>query len=104
MKKEEKTKRGKKKRKFQDKNKEEKGGNKGIRTLGPCLAKAVLYQLSYIPSFSLLLSLLKFFLSTQVDLVEKGESKGRKKRKKKEKKLDHTGLEPVNLSLIKRAL
>src|SRR6476660_8744871 len=25
------------------------GGNKGIRTLGPCLAKAVLYQLSYIP-------------------------------------------------------
>jgi len=26
-----------------------KGGNKGIRTLGPCLAKAVLYQLSYIP-------------------------------------------------------
>jgi hypothetical protein len=27
-----------------------KGGNKGIRTLGPCLAKAVLYQLSYIPN------------------------------------------------------
>jgi hypothetical protein len=30
---------------------EQKGGNKGIRTLGPCLAKAVLYQLSYIPIF-----------------------------------------------------
>lgn len=29
-----------------------KGGNKGIRTLGPCLAKAVLYQLSYIPFFA----------------------------------------------------
>jgi hypothetical protein len=29
--------------------KEKKGGNKGIRTLGPRLAKAMLYQLSYIP-------------------------------------------------------
>jgi hypothetical protein len=28
-----------------------KGGNKGIRTLGLCLAKAPLYQLSYIPFF-----------------------------------------------------
>ena len=29
------------------------GGNRGIRTLGPCLAKAVLYQLSYIPIFAI---------------------------------------------------
>ena len=38
---------GEKNRKFK-----KKGGNSGIRTHGPCLAKAVLYQLSYIPFLS----------------------------------------------------
>ena len=33
--------------------KKKKAGNMGIRTPGPCRAKAVLYQLSYIPFFLL---------------------------------------------------
>lgn len=71
---------------FTQKEKKE-GGNRGIRTLGPCLAKAVLYQLSYIPNFAIFFCI--FFCKT---------------KKEEQKKLDHTGLEPVNLPLIKRAL
>jgi hypothetical protein len=57
-----------------------KDGNKGIRTLGPCLAKAMLYQLSYIPVF------VSFFFFS-------------KKKQTIHKKLDHTGLEPVTFRL-----
>lgn len=59
------------------------GGNRGIRTLGPCLAKAVLYQLSYIPIFAIFCPFFAFF----------------EKQKKDKKKLDHTGLEPVTSRL-----
>lgn len=45
---------------FFTRKRKKEGGNRGIRTLGPCLAKAVLYQLSYIPIFAIF-----FFLQSK---------------------------------------
>ena len=69
------------------KEEQKKGGNKGIRTLGPCLAKAVLYQLSYIPIWNEKIS--ETLFHSPFFFKAAAEQNG----------VDHTGLEPVTSRL-----